>query len=174
MRTLTPAAVTLLNRIITAPMRLVELLYAPGGVPTVIRMSDAGDITVGLLTYIDTQLSFGPITFPGDAKPSGLSMAAGSPTGGVGLLVLNNDLTNAVVTIYIYDRALLGVEDPVLAGTFSIDGCRISLGKVDMTLRPPFYTAPARRVDAAHGFYFATPEGTQITWGNETTTLIRR
>ena len=166
MRTLSAAALAAVDAVITAPGHLVELQLTP----TPARWSDAGQVTATPdITYADVDMKLARLAIVGDAAQPGFSITLGNLDSAIGALLLGNDLANAPVQVWGFDRAAILPADFVNLGIWSVTSARIGIDTATLNLAPVFYTAPFRRVDPANGFKFATPEGTKISWGRELT-----
>jgi hypothetical protein len=165
MRTLTAGMLAAVQAVVTSPGHTFFI----NTTPTPILWSDIGQITLAPYTYQAVDLKVSGIAFNGDGKPTGISLNVGNLDSSIGALLLANDLAATDVYVSGVDRAGLATfSDPVAFGRFNITGAKIGIDTCTINLAPPYYTAPFRRVDAPNGFRFATPAGTQISWGQET------
>jgi hypothetical protein len=170
MRSLSTAVRAAVNAVVTSPGHLVEMMFAP----TPARWSDIGSVALPdgrIFTGVDMHVQ--QIAFIGDAAPAQFSIVVGNLDGAIGALLLDNDIPNVPLYVYGFDRRATEVADLIPFGRFAVLNARIGIDAVDMTCAPFFYTAPFRRVDAYNGFTHATPNGTQIVWG-ETGIILTR
>lgn len=165
MRALSPAVLAAVDAVITSPGHLVYLEL----LPTPARWSDIGQVTTpDGNTWAAVDMDVQRIAVSGDRAPAGFTLRIGNLDSAIAALLLANDLSAVPLSVFGFDRGAIGVGDFVKLGTWHITNARIGIDDASITCAPILYTVPFRRVDAANGFNFATPAGTQITWGTET------
>lgn len=83
---------------------------------------------------------------------------------------LNEQLSDVLVDIYEFDAGQVGPDDVPKIAQLAIDKCRAGLKNVTIALLGQSSLTlwcPRQTIDAANGFKFAMPAGTQIPWGQE-------
>lgn len=161
-RSISSALQTVYNSAVGQPLYLIQINCSQ-----ILRWSSGGDVTVGGVPWVAM-----------DFNITGLGWSAGSPSAArlivknldnaVAGLFLNENMADAVLEVYLCDRAAL--TDPQDLGAYVFDDVKITLEQMEAGLvstQSAYAKSPRRYINSLFGFNYGLPRGTQIAWGNE-------
>lgn len=166
-RTLSTATQNALGATITSVGYLVDIVVGA----TTLRLCDIGPVTWNGNAYTSADMKISGAGFSADSSFSGdFTISLQNLDNVAGLLFTSVRLADCSVTVRQFERSAIAVADPALMATMAISGADIGIDRVTLRLvasESSYLFAPRKRVDAAHGFKFATPDKTRIVWGYE-------
>lgn len=169
-RSISSALSTELAKTITSVGYLVHITTT-----TPQRWSNIGQVSWNSQTWADVDFSIDGLQFDIDAALSArLSIQNLDGTAGTLFLADSETISTLTVTVYQFEREALAVADVPKIAVLAIADCEVTPTRVVLQLveqKSEAAYAPRRRINPTNGFYFATPPGSTIVWGNEILTL---
>lgn len=163
-QTISSALATAFAGPVTQPGYLVQI-----NASQILRWSTLGNITYNGVPWTNQDFEVRGLKWDPTQDPVA-KLRVQNLDGAIGAFFMLEQLVDVTVDIWQVAAGVLGAGDAAQMPRMVIDDCAIGLDWIEIGLvgyASMNAMSPRRRVEAASGFSYALPPGTQIAWGNE-------
>lgn len=172
MRTLTAAMALEMGLTVTKPGYLVQILFDT----YTVRLSSFGDVNWNGSPWIGAIIAAGGLTWEPSGFIAGGQLRLGNLDGAMGALVLQHDVADRPITIWLVYAGALAAGDPVMVFDGVGDETTVDLRQVGISLAIAGSRAlysPRECYSPAAGFNHLPPIGEEVTFNGDIFKLDR-